>query len=80
MQVTLSMMDCSIKNESRTPLVGVASYSVLPAQADQNFQKIQCLCILEQRLGAREQVDMPVVLYIDPEYISNPYTSKVKSL
>lgn len=70
----------TIKNESSTPLVGVASYKVLPAHADQYFQKVQCFCFLEQRLGPGEQVDIPVVFYIDPEYTNDPYTSEVTNL
>ena len=46
--------------------VGLASYNVAPSTTGAYFQKINCFCFTEQRLGAGEKREMAVVFYIDP--------------
>ena len=46
--------------------VGQAAYNVAPGTTGAYFQKINCFCFTEQRLGAGERREMPVVFYIDP--------------
>ena len=46
--------------------VGQAAYNVAPATTGIHFQKINCFCFTEQRLGPGEKREMPVVFYIDP--------------
>lgn len=53
-------------------IIGVATYSVTPAQVAPYFSKIQCFCFEEQRLNKGETVDMPVFFYIDPEFLKDP--------
>ena len=53
-------------------IIGVATYSVSPAQVAPYFSKIQCFCFEEQRLNKGETVDMPVFFYIDPEFLRDP--------
>ena len=53
-------------------IIGVATYSVTPAQVAPYFSKIQCFCFEEQRLNKGETVDMPVFFYIDPEFLQDP--------
>ena len=53
-------------------IIGVATYSVTPAQVAPYFSKIQCFCFEEQRLNKGETVDMPVFFYIDPEFLRDP--------
>ena len=53
-------------------IIGVATYSVTPAQVAPYFSKIQCFCFEEQRLNKGEEVDMPVFFYIDPEFLMDP--------
>lgn len=48
------------KNKSDRPITGVATYNVYPPKAGIYFNKIQCFCFEEQRLGAGEEIDMPV--------------------
>ena len=59
-------------NPTEEPIIGVATYSVVPYQAATYFHKIQCFCFEEQILNPHEQVDMPVFFYIDPDYDSDP--------
>ena len=60
------------KNLSDEDIIGVATYSVTPAQVAPYFSKIQCFCFEEQRLNSGETVDMPVFFYIDPEFLKDP--------
>jgi len=59
------------KNNSDRPIVGVATYNVLPMKAGQYFNKIQCFCFDEQRLRPHEEMPMPVYFFIDPEMEEN---------
>jgi cytochrome c oxidase assembly protein subunit 11 len=52
-------------------IIGVATYSVTPAQCAGYFSKIQCFCFEEQRLNAGETVDMPVFFYLDPDLLND---------
>ncbi len=56
-------------NKSDKDIIGVATYSVTPAQVAPYFSKIQCFCFEEQRLTAGETVDMPVFFYLDPDML-----------
>ncbi|KUI67093.1 Cytochrome c oxidase assembly protein COX11, mitochondrial [Cytospora mali] len=58
-------------NNSDHDIIGVATYSVTPAQVAPYFSKIQCFCFEEQRLNAGETVDMPVFFYLDPDMLTD---------
>lgn len=58
-------------NTSEQDIIGVATYSVTPAQCAPYFSKIQCFCFEEQRLNAGETVDMPVFFYLDPDLLND---------
>jgi cytochrome c oxidase assembly protein subunit 11 len=58
-------------NKSTHDIIGVATYSVTPAQVAPYFGKIQCFCFDEQRLAAGETVDMPVFFYIDKDVLKD---------
>ncbi|KAF2970408.1 hypothetical protein GQX73_g3135 [Xylaria multiplex] len=58
-------------NRSDSDIIGVATYSVTPAQVAPYFSKIQCFCFEEQRLNAGETVDMPVFFYLDPDLLDD---------
>lgn len=67
-------------NPTDHPITGIATYNVIPFEAGQYFNKIQCFCFEEQRLNPHEQVDMPVFFYIDPEYAEDPKLENVNTL
>ncbi|KND01728.1 uncharacterized protein SPPG_03521 [Spizellomyces punctatus DAOM BR117] len=67
-------------NPTDEDIVGISTYSVVPAKAAQYFNKIQCFCFEEQRLEANEEVDMPVFFYIDPEFAYDPWMKDVRTI
>jgi len=67
-------------NKSTEDIIGVATYSVTPAQVAPYFSKIQCFCFEEQRLNAGETVDMPVFFFIDPDFVNDPTMTKIDSI
>ncbi|XP_018325919.1 cytochrome c oxidase assembly protein COX11, mitochondrial [Agrilus planipennis] len=60
------------KNPTDMPVTGISTYNVVPFEAGQYFNKIQCFCFDEQLLNPHEEVDMPVFFYIDPEIMEDP--------
>ena len=67
-------------NKSEEDIIGVATYSVTPAQVAPYFSKIQCFCFEEQRLNAGETVDMPVFFFIDPDFSMDPTMNKIDTI
>ncbi|KAK4678353.1 Cytochrome c oxidase assembly protein cox11, mitochondrial [Podospora pseudoanserina] len=67
-------------NNSDKDIIGVATYSVTPAQVAPYFSKIQCFCFEEQRLQAGETVDMPVFFYLDPDLLNDLNMRGVESV
>jgi len=43
-------------NPTDRPIDGISTYNVVPFEAGQYFNKIQCFCFEEQRLNPHEQV------------------------
>lgn len=68
------------KNPTDKPIIGISTYNVLPYDAGQYFNKIQCFCFEEQRLNPKEEVDMPVFFYIDPEFAEDPKLEAVNNI
>ncbi len=64
----------SAKNESTEPVVGTATYNVLPVKAATYVSKIDCFCFTEQKLEPGQEIPMPVSFYIDPEIMDDPDT------
>ncbi|KAG8227488.1 hypothetical protein J437_LFUL002377 [Ladona fulva] len=59
-------------NPTDSAVIGISTYNVVPFEAGQYFNKIQCFCFEEQLLNPHEEVDMPVFFYIDPEFAKDP--------
>ncbi|XP_069749226.1 cytochrome c oxidase assembly protein COX11, mitochondrial isoform X1 [Narcine bancroftii] len=68
------------KNPTDKPVIGISTYNVVPFDAGQYFNKIQCFCFEEQRLNPYEEVDMPVFFYIDPEFAQDPAMARVETI
>ncbi|XP_056406601.1 cytochrome c oxidase assembly protein COX11, mitochondrial isoform X1 [Hyla sarda] len=68
------------KNSTDKPVIGISTYNVIPYEAGQYFNKIQCFCFEEQRLNPHEEVDMPVFFFIDPEFADDPKMARVENI
>ena len=68
-QTSLAFFEAT--NHSDEPIIGVATYNVVPNEAGAYFNKIQCFCFDEQRLLPGETVDMPVFFYVDPDFLDD---------
>lgn len=68
------------KNNDRTPVAGTAVYNVTPAKAGKYFHKTQCFCFDKQTLTPGQEMDMPVVFYIDPSIAEDRGMNDVKTI
>ena len=60
--------------------LGQAAYNVAPATTGIHFQKINCFCFTEQRLGPGEKREMAVVFYIDPALAKDAELSDLNTI
>ena len=67
-------------NKTTAPTTGSAAFNVTPAKAGIYFDKLQCFCFSEQHLGAGESADMGVVFFVDPDILTDPNTSDVRTI
>ena len=67
-------------NPTDREIIGMSTYNIIPAKAAPYFNKIQCFCFEEQRLGPKEDVEMPVFFYIDPEFSADPGMESVDEI
>lgn len=56
----------TVTNLAARETVAIASYNVTPPTAGGYFNKIECFCFTDQRLGPGEKREMPVVFFVDP--------------
>ena len=63
-----------VTNNADHPITGRAVFNVVPEQAGAYFQKLECFCFSDQTIGAHQTVDMPVLYFVDPKYVSDPDT------
>ena len=68
------------KNNATTPVIGHATYNVVPHKAGQYFVKVACFCFEEQTLEAGQEVNMPVSYYIDPAIMDDPEMNDVQTI
>ncbi len=68
------------QNLSARPWTGQAVYNVTPDQVGKYFKKIQCFCFTEQTLKPGENVDMPVIFFVDPKIKQDPDTKDVDEI
>ncbi|KAJ1661798.1 Cytochrome c oxidase assembly protein cox11, mitochondrial [Coemansia sp. RSA 1813] len=68
------------ENKSDKPIVGIATYNVIPEQVAPYFNKIQCFCFDEQQLDPNEEIDMPVFFFIDPEFANDPLMDDIDTI
>jgi cytochrome c oxidase assembly protein subunit 11 len=67
-------------NKTASPVTGSATYNVTPAKAGIYFDKLQCFCFNEQFLAPGESRDIGVVFFVDPDILTDPNTSDVRTI
>jgi len=67
-------------NRTAAPVTAQAVYNVTPTKVGIYFDKLQCFCFNSQTLGPGQSVDMGVVFFVDPDILTDPSTSEVRSI
>ncbi|PST26359.1 cytochrome c oxidase assembly protein [Mesorhizobium plurifarium] len=68
------------KNISSKATTGQATFNVTPMAAGAYFNKVQCFCFTETTLKPGEEMEMPVVFFVDPEIVKPVETKGIKTL
>ena len=68
------------QNKTSESVSGVSTYNITPQKAGIYFNKIQCFCFEEQRLKPNESVEMPILFYIDSEFLDDPKMNDVNDI
>jgi cytochrome c oxidase assembly protein subunit 11 len=68
------------KNNSNVPITGTATFNVEPAQAGIYFNKIQCFCFTEQTLEPGQEVNMPVLYFVDPAILDDEVIGDIEQI
>ncbi|CAK5268394.1 unnamed protein product [Mycena citricolor] len=68
------------KNTSDKDIIGIATYNVTPDRVAPYFSKVECFCFEEQKLLAGEEVDMPLLFFIDKDILEDPSCRNVDNV
>lgn len=67
-------------NHEEYPIIGFATYQVSPEEATLYFSKIQCFCFHQQMLNPKEELQLPLFFYLEPEINDDPILEHIKEI
>ena len=68
------------QNRSNAPVNVNALFNVTPEVSGPWFDKIQCFCFQQERLGPQESAEWPVVFFLDPKLETDPSMAGVDAI
>ena len=68
------------RNLAKSASYGRSSFNVTPQFAGAYFMKVECFCFTDTTLEPGEQIEMPVVFYIDPEIVELPEMKNINTI
>ncbi len=66
-----------VRNVSNQPILARATYNVTPHAVGQYFAKLECFCFQDRVLTPGEEAELPVVFFVDPEFVTDPDTRDI---
>ena len=67
-------------NPTNTPVTGTALYNVTPLKAGKYFHKTACFCFDKQTLLPKQDMNMPVIFFVDPSINDDPDLSDLSTI
>ena len=68
------------RNLSDAPATGISTYNVTPEVVGRYFHKTACFCFEEQTLAPGQELDMPLVFWVDPRIAEDPNTRGIRTI
>ncbi len=66
-----------VKNVSNKEITISSEFNVEPKEAEQYLEKIECLCLKNQSVKAKQEIAMPINLRINPDIEKDPNLAKI---
>lgn len=67
-------------NHSDADIMFSSTYNVLPYKAGLYFNKVQCFCFEDQIIEGNSSIDLPVLFFIDPDFIHDSAMSNINNI
>ena len=68
------------RNVSNMETTGQATFNVTPQAAGAYFNKVECFCFTETTLKPGEEMEMPVVFFVDPAIVDPVETKDIHTI
>jgi cytochrome c oxidase assembly protein subunit 11 len=69
-----------VENLTDKPVIGTATYNVIPAKAGLYFNKIQCFCFEQQQFNPKESIEIPIFFFLDPIWYKDKNINDVNNI